>query len=250
MKFCFPIILFFALITGNINRSFGQLYFPEDMVKITGQVVDASTNAGLSSVQVLNFRVHGGTMSDNSGNFSIQADPSDTLTFKLLGYQERKIPVKNLLSEKELPKIALTVIRYAIPEVQVEGKAIHMNFGIGGKQNPLPSELRSEDFNSKPGVLSAIFNPLGYLHYNLSKSEKEKRNMLAVLHSEREWKLISLVYNKDVVQKLTSLKGEELDDFMAYCNAYSDFNANVTVYEVHKKIKDLLIEYKRNHPSK
>lgn len=249
MKFCLPLIVFLLLITGINQLSFGQLYFPEDMVKITGQVIDSSTGGNLGNVQILNYRVHGGTMTDSNGKFSIQADPSDTLTFKLLGYQEKKIPVKEFL-EKELQRIALNILRYDIPEVQVEGKAMPLNLGLGAKKNPLPSELRSEDFSSKPGVLSAIFNPLGFMHYHLSKSEKEKRIMIATIHSEREWQLLSLLYNKDVVQRITSLKGDDLDDFMVYCNAYSGLKANASTYEVNKTIKDLFVEYRKTRQVK
>jgi len=251
MKFFSSIILLIVLLTGFSNKSFGQLYFPEDLVTITGQTVDSSSGEGLSNVQVLNFRVHGGTMTDSNGKFSIQADPSDTLSFKLLGYEERKIPVKELMNDKADQKIALKVIRYQIPEVQVQGKGIlHLNLGLGGKENPLPSELRSEDFASKPNLLSAVFNPLAFMHYKLSKSEKEKRTTLAAIYSERDWQILSLVYNKDIIQKMTSLTGDDLDDFMAYCNAYSDFKANATTYEVQKKIKDLFAEYKKTHPLK
>jgi hypothetical protein len=250
MKFHLSLISLLFLIAGINHQSFGQLYFPEDMVKITGQVVDDSSGVTLSSVQVLNYRVHGGTMTDNYGKFSVQADPTDTLTFKLLGYRERKIPVKDLINDKEFQRIELKIIRYAFPEVTVQGKNIQMNLGIGGKPNSIPSNLRSEDFSSKPGILTAIFNPLGFMHYHLSKDEKEKRLMLATLYAEREWQLLSLVYNKDVVGKITLLTGEDLDDFMVYCNAYSGLQANASNYEVHKKVKDLFIEYRKTHPVK
>lgn len=251
MKLFSFIILLIILAIGSVQKSFGQVYFPEDMVRISGQVADSSSGEGLANVQVLNFRVRGGTMTNISGKFSIQADPADTLTFKLLGYEERKIPVKELMDGKEDQKIALKVIRYAIPEVQVRGKAIdHLDLGLGGKENPLPSELRSEDFASKPSALSAVFRPLAFMHYKLSKSEKEKRATLAAIYSERDWQILSLVYNKEIIQKLTSLTGEDLDDFMVYCNAYSDFKVNATTYEVYKTIKDLFEEYKKTHSLK
>jgi hypothetical protein len=249
MKFLSSIVLLFSLLIGINSQTFGQLYFPEDLVKITARVVDSSTGQGISSVQVLNYRIHGGTMTDSGGNFSIQADPADTLTFKLLGYQDKKIPVKEFI-DNNLKSVVLNINRFQIPEVKVEGKGKPLNFGIGGKENPIPAELRSEDFASKPKLLSAIFNPLAFMHYKLSKSEKEKRMMLAAIYSERDWQLLSLVYNKDIVQRITSLTGEDLDDFMVYCNAYSGFKANATTYEVHKTVKDLFTEYKKTHTLK
>ena len=250
MKLFYSIILLITLLAGFSNEVSAQLYFPEDMVKVTGQLVDAASGEPLSNVQVLNFRVHGGTMTDANGKFSIQADPSDNLTFKLLGYKEKQISVKELIAGGEYPKISLTIIRFQIDEVQVDGNQLKLNLGIPkGKTNNIPIELRS-DFASKPTFLTAVFNPLSFLNYKLSKTEKEKRATIAAIYSERDWQILSLVYNKDIIQRLTSLKDDALDDFMVYCNAYSGFQANATTYEVEKRVKDLFVEYKKLHPEK
>lgn len=229
-----------------------QLYFPEDMVKVTGQLVDESNGENIAYAQVINFRVHGSTMTDIKGNFSIQADPSDTLTIRLLGYRDKIIPVKEVLDKaKANAKITLIPVRYSLDQVEVEGHTNGLNlYGVPkGKSNPVPSELRSDDFDSKPGVLTAITKPLSFLHYELSSSEKEKRATLNAIHNEQQWKILSLIYNKDVIQRITFLTGDKLDDFMAYCNAYNGLSANATTYEVEKRIKDLYAEYLKLHPT-
>jgi hypothetical protein len=244
-------IFFMIFTTGYCVRVQGQLYFPEDMVKVSGQVVDASSGENIGYAQVVNFRIHGGTMCDAAGKFSIQADPSDTLTFKLLGYKDKSVAVKDILSKgTENVKIAMTLIRFQIDQVEVNANALKMNLnGIPqGKTSSVPSELRSDDFNSKPGVLTALLQPISFLHYELSNAEKEKRTTLAAIHSERQWQILSLVYNKDVIQRITLLTGDKLDDFMAYCNAYIQLTANATTYDVEKKVKDLYVEYKKLHP--
>jgi hypothetical protein len=108
--------------------------------------------------------------------------------------------------------------------------------------------LRSDDFESKPGVLTAITKPLSFLHYELSGHEKEKRATLNAIHNERQWQILSLIYNKDVIQRITFLTGDKLEDFMAYCNAYNGLNANATTYEVEKRVKELYAEYLKLHP--
>jgi hypothetical protein len=245
----------FILLTGLLlvfsHHVKGQLYFPEDMVNVTGQVVDENTGEKIPYAQVLNFRVRGSTMTDVNGKFSIQADPSDSLTFKILGYKDKIIPVKEVLSMSAQNKnIALTQIKYSIDSVQVEAQQLKMNLsGIPrGKSSKLPTELRSEDFDSNPGLLTVVIKPLSYLHYKLSSSEKEKRSTLAAIYSEQQWKILSLIYNKDLIQRLTFLTGDKLDDFMVYCNAYSGLAPNSTTYEVEKRIKDLYIEYIKLHP--
>jgi hypothetical protein len=250
MKYFRTIILFMILSLGYSLQVAAQLYFPEDMVKVSGQLIDESNGENIAYAQVINLRVHGSTISDTKGNFSIQADPSDTLTIRLLGYKDKVIPVKEVLAKsKENTKIALTPIKFPIDQVEVQGHQIKMNLnGIPmGKTNSVPSELRSEDYDSKPGILKAITNPISYLHYNLSSNEKEKRTTLAAIHSERQWQILSLIYNKDVVQRITFLTGEKLDDFMVYCNAYNGLQPNATTYDVEKRVKDLYAEYLKLH---
>ncbi len=252
MQYLRTLILFTLLSLTFFHRAEAQLYFPEDMVNVTGQVVDEITGEKIAYAQVINFRVRGSTMTDTNGDFSIQADPSDTLTITILGYKDKVIPVSKLLSgNKADKKIALTQIKYPIDSVQVNANQIKMNLGLPkGKQSNLPQELRSEDFAAKPTLLTAVFKPLGYLHYKLSHSEKEKRATLSAMYTERQWEILSLVYNKDVIQRITLLTGDKLDDFMLYCNAYSGLGPNATTYDVEKKIKDLFIEYSKKYPER
>lgn len=236
------------LISAGFQLSaYCQLYFPEDMVNIKGQVIDESTKEGIGYIQILNMRIRGGTMTDASGRFSIQADPSDTLTFKSIGYKEKKVPVAEIISRGiENAKIILSPVRILIGQVEVEGNAPKVNMsGIPvGKPVNVPIELRSDYFASRPKTLTAIFRPFSYLSYHLSKSEKEKRTVLAALRTERDWQILSLVYNKDVIQRISGFTGEALDDFMLYCNAYNELPVNATSYDVEKRIKELLIEYR------
>jgi hypothetical protein len=57
--------------------SFAQVYFPEDMVKVSAQLLDDLTAQPIPYVNVINQRVRGGTMTDKEGKFSLQADPTD-----------------------------------------------------------------------------------------------------------------------------------------------------------------------------
>ena len=238
------IILFFSF--GFQTRAHCQLYFAEDMINVKGQLIDAITKEGVGYAQILNMRVRGGTMADALGNFSIQADPSDTLTFKSLGYTDKKVAVREIVgSGKEAVKISLSPIRILLGEIAVEGTGpkVNMNGIPVGKSVAVPVELRSDYFASKPKTLTAIFKPMSFLAYHFSKDEKEKRATLVAIRSERDWQLLSLVYNKDVIQKISGLSGDALEDFMLYCNAFNALPVNATSYDVEKRIRELMGEY-------
>lgn len=246
IKFVRIIVIVLLISSGFHIRAYCQLYFPEDMINIKGQVIDEVTKEGVGYVQVLNLRIRGGTMADALGNFSIQADPSDTLTFKSMGYKEKKIPVAGIITPgSENAKITLSPVRILVGQVDVEGTAPKVNMsGIPvGKSVNVPVELRSDYFASRPTTLTAIFRPLSFISYHLSKSEKEKRITLAAIRSERDWQILSLVYNKDVIHRISGFTGEALEDFMLFCNAYNGLPVNATSYDVEKRLNELLIEY-------
>ena len=238
-KWLFGILLTFGLSVSG----FSQVYFPEDMVKVTAQVLDDLTAQPVPYVNVINQRVRGGTMTDKEGKFTLQADPTDTLTFKSLGYIDKKVPVTEMLHENAV--VTMAPVRYQLSGVEItgEGRKVNMTGIPVGKMSTVPIELRGE-FASKPKLLTAIFHPTSFLYYKFSKEEKEKRNTLVAIKSEREWQLFSLVYNKEIAARLTGLKGDELDNFMVYFNAFSNLRFSATTYEVEKRIKEVFAEYK------
>lgn len=242
----FFMLLFFAF------TSEAQLYFPEDMVKVAARVIDRATREAVPYANVINQRIRGGTMTDANGFFSLQADPSDTLTFKSLGYTDLRVPVSDILAQgSDSAVVSIAPVRYLLGQVDVQGSAPTVNLsGIPqGKPSDIPTELRS-DFSKKPGALTAIFNPASFLYYKLSKSEKEKRATLMAMRSEREWALFSMVYNKDVLQRITGLTGSALDDFMVYCNAFNNLHFSASTYEVQVRVQELFEQYKKEQAEK
>lgn len=241
----FKKLLFLIILVGGMSLTgFTQVYFPEDMVKVMAQVRDDLSGLVIPYVNVINQRVRGGTMADKDGRFALQADPTDTLTFKSLGYIDKRIPVSELIST-ENAIVLLAPVRYQLGGVEItgEGPKVNMSGINAGKMSTVPIELRTE-FNSNPKLLTAIFHPTSYLYYKLSKSEKEKRHVLTAIRTEREWQLFSLVYNKQIAERLTGLKGDDLDNFMVYFNAFSNLRFSATTYEVEKRVKEVYAEYK------
>ena len=242
----FKTIFFLIILVCGLSLSgFTQVYFPEDMIKVSAQVLDDLTAMPVPYVNVINQRVRGGTMTDKEGKFSLQADPVDTLTFRSLGYIDKKIPVSDLLKENAV--VTMAPVRYELNGVEITGEKNKVNMsGLldHAKMSNVPIELRGE-FASKPKLLTALFHPTSFLYYKFSKDEKEKRNTLVAIRSDRQWQLFSLVYNKEIAARVTGLKGENLDNFMVYFNAFSNLSFSATTYEVEKRLKEMLKEYKK-----
>jgi len=239
--------LFFAVLTCGLSVSgYSQVYFPEDMVKVAAQVRDDLTGLVIPYVNVINQRVRGGTMTDKEGKFTLQADPTDTITFRSIGYIDKKVPVSEIVGHEEAT-VTMAPVRYQLEGVEITGQSQKVNMsGLldhAKNMSKIPVELRGE-FATKPKVLTAIFHPASFLYYKYNKEEKSKRNTLAAIRTEREWQLFSLVYNKEIAERLTGLQGDDLDNFMVYFNAYSNLLFSATTYEVEKRVKEVFAEYK------
>ncbi len=242
-------VLLITLTFAMLQKSVAQLYFPEDMVQVSARLIDQVTKEAIPYANVINQRIRGGTMTDANGLFSLQADPTDTLTFKSLGYKELKVPVSNILAQNQDSAVVfLSSIRYLIDQVDVTAEGLKVNMsGMTPQKQPsqIPAELRS-DFSKKPTALTAVFNPTSFLYYKFSKSEKEKRATLAAMRTDREWTIFSLVYNKDVLQRITGLTGDALDDFMVYCNANNTLHYSASTYEVEVMVRAIFDQYKKD----
>ena len=253
IKYFRIVVLILLFSTGIQIKAYCQLYFPEDMISIKGQLVDEVTKEGVGYASVLNMRIRGGTMTDAIGNFSIQVDPSDTLTFKSISYKDKRVPVSQIIAAANgIAVITLAPVRILLNQVDVQGAAPKVNMtGIPiGKPVGVSVELRSDYFASRPSTLTAIFRPFSYLSYHLSKSEKEKRTTLAAIRSERDWQILSLVYNKDVIQRISGFSGVILEDFMLFCNAFNELPVNANSYDVEKRLRELMKEYTVDGPKK
>src|SRR5665647_587038 len=239
--------LFLAVLTCGLSVSgYSQVYFPEDMVKVAAQVRDDLTGLVIPYVNVINQRVRGGTMTDKEGKFTLQADPTDTITFRSIGYIDKKVPVSEMVAN-ENATVTMAPVRYQLEGVEITGQSQKVNMSglLDNAKNmsKIPVELRGE-FATKPKVLTAIFHPTSFLYYKYNKEEKSKRNTLVAIRTEREWQLFSLVYNKEIAERLTGLQGDELDNFMVYFNAYSNLLFSATTYEVEKRVREVFAGYK------
>ena len=239
--------LFLAVLTCGLSVSgYSQVYFPEDMVKVAAQVRDDLTGLVIPYVNVINQRVRGGTMTDKEGKFTLQADPTDTITFRSIGYIDKKVPVSEIVAN-ENATVTMAPVRYQLEGVEITGQSQKVNMsGLldhAKNMSKIPVELRGE-FATKPKVLTAIFHPTSFLYYKYNKEEKSKRNTLVAIRTEREWQLFSLVYNKEIAERLTGLHEDELDNFMVYFNAYSNLLFSATTYEVEKRVREVFAEYR------
>ena len=78
----------------------------------------------------------------------------------------------------------------------------------------------------------------------LSKKGREKKKFEKVLQKEQKWKEAHLKFNRDLVAQLTDLEGDELTNFISFCDFSVDHILDTHVLELKEEILALLSEFK------
>lgn len=133
--------LFLFLSTLGLNA--------QNAMKITGQVVDASSNEPLIGVSILEKGTNNGIISDLDGRFTLQVNKNSLIVFSYIGYQTVELKVSAVKG-----KIALKEDSKMLQEVVVVGYGTQKKVNLSGAV----SSIDGETLAAKPttDVLSAL----------------------------------------------------------------------------------------------
>jgi len=216
------------------------------LVRVKAKLVSMGDSMPVPYANIVYPRHRTGTTTNASGFFSIEMLNVDSLIVSAMGYKSRTLKIPRNYNETTTLTFFMQPVVYAIREVEVTGDKNRPNMeGIPvGKPSDVPVELRGDSYNEKPPVLAALFNPLSYWQYYLSRKEKQKREVREALPPEKNWEMHSRNYNKEVVKMLTGLNDEEADDFMVWFNAQNVLPYTSTEYEVRAAVRHYFEEYR------
>ena len=102
------------------------------------------------------------------------------------------------------------------------------------KPNIVPPQYRA--LIEKPRFIKHFKILPVYLYTKLSKNEKRKRKVAKMIRNEWKLKKLSQYYTSEIVSAHTGLKGETLDDFMAYCGPKLEITKISSRYDIAEQI--------------
>ena len=175
-------ILFYILLLTGIT-TYAQDGTSET---VSGKVLNAATDRILENVHIVNLSQVIGTITNDEGDFTIQAKVNDTLYFTYIGYKPLRVRVTNDWIKFGDVKIKMTELGIALEEVVVADVQLTGYLEIDAKRIPVYNNYRYsisglnsgyEGGSKQPGavnkVLGAIFNPADFLYNIFSKRSKE-----------------------------------------------------------------------------
>ena len=164
-------------------------------VRVSGSVSEVGSRAPIPGATVLVHRTRQGVVTSPSGDFSIDAAPTDTVLFRALGYKAQRMALGGTGLSQLVVRIQLARDSVRLGEVQVVSdrpdRAI-INRALrnikrprppvvsGVKRPPKPKPLFAVDSTAPKAPVPTIASPVSLLYDQFSREGKQRRKMEAI----------------------------------------------------------------------
>lgn len=208
-------LLLFVLLTGFYSVAVAQ-------VEINGELHDFANGKALDNVNVRNIHTMQGMTTDSDGTFRITVRKGELVECSKLGYQTLRVRIQ---SEKEplYYKLVLKKVPIELREVDIRGKPLDFKTDSVRYRAVYDVVLRKEN-RSEVNMQSM---PLAML----SKKNRQEWAFQDMYARWEEEKFIDMTFNARLVERITYLQGEKLDEFMRIFRPSAGFLRNATEYE-------------------
>jgi hypothetical protein len=250
-------ILVCIIVLFSSPAALAQKSDDNELIRLSGTILSSDSLTPVAGVHVLNNRDKVGTSSNEGGYFSIPMHRTDTVLFSAVGYETYQFVLEAssrsmspLVTIKLIPKI------YELKEVSVSDMPTEDQFKKDLLALKLPDEPNLDlpqikqpkltegvEFGPNGGLV--IPGPFSALHNKFSREAKERKKVQVLQAQEFRNKSYNAKFNAQVVQRVTGLKDEQLDEFMKYCKLNESLVLNAkNEYEIALAINNCLKEYK------
>ncbi|MDT0621858.1 carboxypeptidase-like regulatory domain-containing protein [Croceitalea vernalis] len=244
-------ILFTALGISQNNEN------SQIIQELKATVINAQTNFPLESVHIINLNQVKGTITNQDGQFAIDAAVNDTLYLTYLGFKPQKVRVTNDMFKFEDTKISLTELAYALEEVIVRPYQLTGFLEIDVKNLPVNSGYQYsisglnksyEGGNKNPSavtkVLGAILNPADLLRNLFGKKPQQMRKLRQMKEDDDIRDLLASKFDRETLIQLLQIEKMDIEDILNNCNYSKSFIQTANDLQILDAISSCYEEYK------
>gem|GEM_PF-535372 len=252
--FCLAVLLCGGILSG----------FSQEKVVLKGKVLDFITSQPLENTCIHNMSTGSMTFCDKNGDFAILVRKTDTLIISCVGYDmEMLVMHDSLLVSKERISIRLLVRAFMLRNVTIYAMKPYPLFikditkEIPNKKIDVPGiEISREErtgYDPNNGNLlrgTPLASPITALYNAFSRKAKMDRMYADLVQNQGEVLRLQKKYNPEIVQRLTQLEGNQLEDFMVYCSFTYYLLVVSSDREIEQMITEKFIQYKKENGDK
>ncbi len=251
-RYLLLICLLFAIL------SFSQESEDEQELKeFKAIVVNAQDESAMESVHIVNLNQVIGTITNEDGEFTIEAAVNDTLYFSFLGFKSQKIRITNDMFKFKDTKISLTELAYALEEVivkpyqltgylEIDVKNIPINnayqYSISGL--PVSYEAGNRSPSAVTRVLGAILNPADQLRNLFGRKPNQMRKLRLVKADDQIRDLMATKFDRETLIELLHMEKLDIEDILNNCNYSKSFIATANDLQILDAISSCYEDFK------
>lgn len=215
---------------------------------VLGRAIDPITQKGIADATVVNKNTKQITKTSANGNFLVRATRGDSIKISSVGYRTVGIAwdgvnTEPLLEMKQeaimLPEVVIKDRRLEIIRKQIDELLAAPEASTKLKWKDISNLINTN--TSTPGGIGISIDGLYQL---FSKEGKTRRKLEAMKQEDLRKLLVEYRYNPEYVSYVTKLKGQDLKDFMKFCNLPENFILTANDYDLTFEVFRCLDEFK------
>ncbi|MDT0689870.1 carboxypeptidase-like regulatory domain-containing protein [Salegentibacter sp. F188] len=233
----------------------GYCGFSQDIVN--GVVMNAADDRPIERVHIVNLNQVKGTISNEEGEFELQATVNDTLYFSYLGFRSIKVRVTNDWLKYGNVKVKMTELGIALEEVVLSPVTLTGYLEIDAKNIPIYENYRysisglntgyeggDNSPNAVSRVLGSIFNPADVLHNIFGQRPKQMRKLRQMKEEQEIRQLLQNKYDRETLTALLQVEKAEINEILLRCNYSKDFMKTANDLQILDAISGCYEEFK------
>ncbi|HON20716.1 MAG TPA: hypothetical protein PLW70_05210 [Bacteroidales bacterium] len=227
-----------------------------------GKIIDFLISQPLENTYIHNLTTGATVFSNDKGDFSIGVRAYDTIAITRVGYNPEFIVLNDsLLRLKERVYIRLLMKSIMLREVKIYAIKPYPLFKkeMARKQDSTIIDDMNLSKEEKAGIVNSqntggnivantpLAHPFTFLYEQYSRKAKMQRQYNELMQHQEEIIELAQKYNPEIVQQITGLTGNELEEFMVYCS-FTYYTLIVSQkWEIEAMIRNKYQQYKREN---
>lgn len=236
-------ILACCSITLAVSQSVGVL---------KGNITDELNGLSIKNAHIVNLTQEIGTITNLKGNFSIQAEPTDSMHISFIGYKPVREIAFNLMNKEGLVHLALAPKVYELKQINIYNVPSPEEFKEAFLELEVPKYYAEIDLPKVPTEGAIQFNnetklptyvikgPITALYQKFNKHQRmlaEAQNRLDKYEA----------YNKYLFTLAKSVTGYEkkqhIQEFLHFCNLEVTYINEYNDYDLTQALEFCFVEY-------
>ena len=195
-------LLLLTLLSSRFGLVLAQAQPTGLPMRVSGTISGADTRQPIPGATVRVQRTRRGMAAGAEGEFDIQAQATDTLQFRALGYKTRLMPLGGSSLSQLIIQIVLVRDSIQLGEVRVtqdRPDRAAINRALRNmrrpvpkvsqvKRPPRPKPLFEVDSAAPKPPVPTLENPVSLIYEQFSRAGKERRKMAEILEQQRQQK--------------------------------------------------------------